>query len=114
MLAHDLTCFGCLSPGTARLLLDKQGRPYLTCIGCGTRMFMPGFMPQLNGVALLEPLGRALVEDMARDRTVYDVNQQRVSRFISEIRAKMHGDALPPPGAAATTPGGVILPARVA
>lgn len=112
MLASDLTCFGCLSPGTARLLLDKRGRPYTTCIACGTRMFLPAFSPQLNGIALLEPLARALVEEMGRDREAYQRNHQQVARFIVGVRAKINGaDALPPPGASAEAPPGVILPA---
>jgi len=111
MLASDLTCFGCLSHGTARLLLDKRGRPYSTCIACGTRMFLPSFTPQLNGIALLEPEARALVERMARSPEEYTKAQERVGRFLAEVRARINGgDALPPPGASADAPR-VILPA---
>lgn len=113
MLASDLTCFGCLSPGTARLLLDKRGRPYTTCIACGTRMFLPAFTPQLNGIALVEPLARAFVEEMGRDRAAYERAQERTSRFLAEVRARINGaDALPPPGANGEAPGALLHSAR--
>jgi len=35
-----MDCLMCLGDGTCMMKLDKRGRPYLTCFGCGTRTFI--------------------------------------------------------------------------
>lgn len=36
------SCVFCLQPNHMIVCMDKKGRPYLSCYGCGTRCFLRG------------------------------------------------------------------------
>jgi hypothetical protein len=87
MLLTDTACLFCLNPSTARLGLDKKGRPFFHCVGCGARSFLPSFSPCLNGVALLTPWVRAIVDEMATNRDDYERYQHTIAAFLAQLNA---------------------------
>lgn len=88
MLLNDQPCLFCLNLNTARLGLDKKGRPFVHCVGCGARSFLPSFSPCLNGVALLTPYARAIIEEMSESREAYDKGERAISTFLAQLRAQ--------------------------
>jgi hypothetical protein len=113
MLISDSPCLFCLNTSTARLGLDKKGRPFFHCVGCGARSFLPSFSPGLNGIALLTPFVRAISEEMATTREGYDRHSRTIASFLGEIRARRTLGA----GAQATAGGdaaraSVVIPIR--
>jgi hypothetical protein len=99
MLRESTICLWCLNPSTARIGLDKKGRPFVHCVGCGARCFLPSFAPCLNGVALLAPLARAIVDEMSTSREAYERAQQQVALLLAELRARVPGMTAPAPTA---------------
>ena len=88
MLLNDCPCLFCLNTSTARLGLDKKGRPFFHCVGCGARSFLPSFSPALNGVALLTPFVRAIADEMATSRDAYERYSRTIATFLGELRAR--------------------------
>jgi hypothetical protein len=88
MLLSDQPCLFCMNLNTARLGLDKKGRPFMHCVGCGARSFLPSFSPCLNGVALLTPFARAIIEEMSESREAYDRHEREISTFLAQLRAQ--------------------------
>jgi|HubBroStandDraft_1064217.scaffolds.fasta_scaffold556051_2 hypothetical protein len=88
MLLTDTACLFCLNPSTARLGLDKKGRPFFHCVGCGARSFLPSFSPCLNGVALLTPWVRAIVDEMTSSREHYEKYQRTIAAFLAQLNAQ--------------------------
>jgi hypothetical protein len=84
-------CLFCLNPSGARLGLDKKGRPYVHCIACGARSFLPSFSPCLNGIAVLAPLAHAVLEEMGRDREAWERVHGQVATFLAQLRAQIAG-----------------------
>lgn len=81
------TCLFCLGE-TARLGRDKKGRPFMHCIACGARAFLPSFSPCLHGVAILGPLARAIVDEAARDRDAWMRMQATIGAYLDGLRAE--------------------------
>ncbi len=91
MLLSDATpCFYCMNPGSARLGLDKKGRPYVHCVCCGARSFLPSFTPCLNGVAILGPLSLAIHDEMARNRDAWERRHSQIAAYIAGLRAQLN------------------------
>ncbi len=109
LLLNDTACLFCMNPNTARLGLDKKGRPFLHCVGCGARCFLPSFSPCLNGIALLTPFVRALVDEMATSRADYERHQGTIAAFLTQLHAQRTMSA-PSVGAPAHAPSTVTIP----
>lgn len=62
---NTMVCFFCLNDQTAELRVDKKGRPYLSCMACGTRCFMP-HPSAMAGVRWLAPMVARLVGGKTR------------------------------------------------
>jgi transcription elongation factor Elf1 len=56
-LSYDtrVACVFCATSDSARIGIDRRGRPYLVCGRCGARTFMPSRMC-LDGYGLLAPV----------------------------------------------------------
>jgi hypothetical protein len=79
-LGEGHCCFACLQE-TARLGLDKRGRPYLHCVACGSRQFFPQFDPCCRGLAILPPIVRACVDQLGWPEV-----QKRTAIQLAEMR----------------------------
>lgn len=90
MLLNDaMACFFCLNPGSARIGLDKKGRPYVHCACCGARSFLPSYSPCLHGVAVLGPLTRAIHEEMSRDVDEWERRTTQITSYLAALRAQL-------------------------
>jgi hypothetical protein len=97
LLLSETACLFCMNPNTARLGLDKKGRPFLHCVGCGARCFLPSFSPCLNGIALLTPYVRAIMDEMATSRGDYEKHHGTIAAFLAQLHAQRTMGA-PPAG----------------
>jgi hypothetical protein len=91
MFLRESTCLFCLGPSSARLGLDKKSRPYLHCVACGARSFLPLFDPCLNGLAVLPQLieaWRATISPEAR--------RSQLAILLAELQARARGPATAP------------------
>lgn len=104
-LLESTVCLFCMHASAARLGLDKKGRPYLHCVACGGRSFMPSFSPCLNGIAVLTPIARAVVEEIASDRVAWERFHGQVATLLADLRSRLHRDAVA--GGQASIPGEV-------
>jgi hypothetical protein len=86
-----------MNPNTARLGLDKKGRPFVHCVGCGARCFLPSFTPCLNGIALLTPFVRALVDEMSTNREDYEKHQRTIAALLAQLHTQQ-AMSVPPTG----------------
>jgi transcription elongation factor Elf1 len=82
MYLRDATCLFCLNTSTARLGLDKKQRPYLHCVACGVRAFMPLY-ECLNGLAILP----ALV-DAWRKTTSEEARRGHLAHYLNDLRSR--------------------------
>jgi hypothetical protein len=90
MYLRDAPCLFCLNPASARLGLDKKQRPYLHCVACGVRAFMPIY-DCLNGLAILP----ALVEAW-RKTTTEETRRAQLAVYLNDLRNRARGAAAPP------------------
>ncbi len=81
MHLREVMCLFCLT-ALARLGLDKKGRPYLHCTGCGARSFLPIY-ECLNGLAILPPLVEAWKE------TVPDEDRRtQLAMYLADLKQR--------------------------
>ena len=66
MSQHEYACPFCVAPDGVLLLWDKRGKPYMKCVLCGVRAFMPTAR-SLRGLALVEPYVRHIAEQAKTD-----------------------------------------------
>jgi hypothetical protein len=112
MLLNDSSmCLFCLNANGARLGLDKKGRPYVHCIACGARSFLPSFTPCLNGIAILAPLALAVIEQMAKDRSAWERGHGQIATFLAKLRAQL---AAPPAPTETANGADVLAPVTLA
>lgn len=91
MFLREVLCLFCLNPSSARLGLDKKQRPYLHCVGCGARSFLPLY-ECLNGQAILP----ALVEAW-RKTTTEETRRAQLAVYLNELRMRARVAAQAPP-----------------
>ena len=102
MLLNDsVPCVYCMNPTGARLGLDKKSRPYVHCVCCGARSFLPHYTPCLHGLAILGPLTLAIHEEMARDREAWQRRHGQIVTYLAALRAQINATAA---GASAGSP----------
>lgn len=103
MLLESRPCLHCFNLTTAKLALDKKGKPFMSCVGCGARSFLPSFRPCLHGAAILTPIVQAIAEEMSQDARMYRRHQETVDSFIGGLQASIRGPSpLPAVETAAT------------
>jgi len=85
MFLREAPCLFCLNPSSARLGLDKKQRPYLHCVACGVRAFMPLY-ECLNGLAIL-PTGAAA-------RSSWTAHRIRLLRVAPGTQPKKSGSCM--------------------
>jgi hypothetical protein len=95
LLNDAVPCFYCMGPTSARLGLDKKGRPYVHCVCCGARSFLPAFTPCLHGLAILGPLSLAIHDEMARDRDAWERRHRQITTYLAALRAQVSTPAVP-------------------
>lgn len=66
MSQREYACPFCVAPDGVLLLWDKRGKPYMKCILCGVRAFMPTAR-SLRGLVLVEPYVRHIAEKAKGD-----------------------------------------------
>ena len=94
MFLRNAPCLFCLNPSSARLGLDKKQRPYLHCVTCGVRAFMPLY-ECLNGLAILPALLDAWRETMTEER-----QRAQLAIYLNDLRIRARGAASAPPATA--------------
>ncbi len=94
MFLREAPCLFCLNPSSARLGLDKKQRPYLHCVACGVRAFMPLY-ECLNGLAIVP----ALVEAW-RQSTSEETRRAQLAVYLNDLRNRARGAAQAPPATA--------------
>ena len=62
-------CVFCATPDTARVGIDRRGRPYLVCGRCGARSFLPSRLC-LDGYGLIAPVLVDLMTAMRSNDTL--------------------------------------------
>lgn len=91
MHLRDTACLFCLHPSGARLGLDRKGRPYLHCVICGARAFLP-VAECLHGPALLPSLIAAWRAELTEDQ-----RRQRMASYLADLRRRAaQAQAAPP------------------
>lgn len=106
LFLRESFCVFCLNPRTARLGLDRKGRPYIHCSGCGARSFLPLY-DCLQGLAVIPPLVEAWMkevspEDLRMQLTMHlaelreraTVAVQQADRSVNEVRMDALNTAL--------------------
>lgn len=91
MYLRDAPCLFCLNPSSARLGLDRKQRPYLHCLTCGVRAFMPLF-ESLRGLAILPVLLEAW-----RKSTSEETQRAQLSLYLNDLRNRASAVAAAPP-----------------
>ncbi len=82
MFLRESFCVFCLNPRTARLGLDKKGRPYLHCAGCGARSFLPLY-DCLMGLAIIPPLVNAWMQEIPEES-----RRAQFALLLAELKEK--------------------------
>jgi hypothetical protein len=94
MFLRDAPCLFCLHPASARLGLDKKQRPYLHCVTCGARSFLPLY-DCLRGPAILP----ALIEAW-RKATPEGTQRDQLAVYLADLRRRATSPATAPPATA--------------
>jgi hypothetical protein len=82
-------CLHCLTPDSARLRVDKKGRPFSTCGMCGTRAFIPTSQG-LRGLRLIAP---GLVEIYQRMLTQWSSEDKQADDMIRQLQVEQKNAA---------------------
>ncbi len=90
MYLRDAACLFCLHPSSSRLGLDKKQRPYLHCLTCGARAFLPVY-ECLHGHAILPALIEAWRETMTEDR-----QRAQLAAYLNDLRNRARNAATAP------------------
>lgn len=83
-------CVFCATADSARVGIDKRGRPYLHCGRCGARSFLPSRLC-LDGYGLLAPV---LVELMNIVRNNEQMRQRAEAghrNLVAQVERAAHG-----------------------
>lgn len=108
-LLESTICLFCLNPTGARIGLDKKGRPFMHCIGCGARCFLPNFAPCLNGIAVLTPIAHAILDEIARDKGAWEQFHGQIATLLAQLRAQMNAPVATPNGSSQPANGTTLV-----